>query len=278
MSDSRVCCLFIGSQCPTSPPPLPGPRCQRVGKSNTELGEEKEATARLTHRSSCEPWSGRDLARAGLERDRSSLHPVRVSWAWETGSSGCCTGALTELTSSQSIVMIIPVGQKALRIQWAHVYKGLGETLVQGLGKWYHAPFHPKSIWPGHIPVSTGGVTTYWIRTIGQGRFMDKNQVPLLEETTAYLTSFTSLLFLAGKTWGIKRLLYKLWKISWNIQGLSVSDEKTVREQIHELWEHQVLRDYTTTIINNSNNSSSNLGQSHVTRFLMLSSLNGDFC
>ena len=33
-----------------------------------------------------------------------------------------------------------------------------------------------------------------------QGHFMDKNQVPSLKETTDYLTSFMSLLSLAGRT------------------------------------------------------------------------------
>ena len=113
-----------------------------------------------------------------------------------------------------------------------------------------------------------------------QGHFMDKNQVPSLKETTVYLTSFTSLLSLAGRTRGIKKLLYKLYKISWNIQGLPVSDEEMVRGQVHEPWEYQVRRNYTTTIISNSNNSrSSSLDQSHIIWcFLMLSFHISDFC
>ena len=144
--------------------------------------------------------------------------------------------------------------------------------------KWYNAPFHPESLWPGHIPVSTGH--NLLDAHHSQWHFMDKNQVPSLKETTVYLTSFTSLLSLAGRTWGIKKHLYKPCKISWNIRGLPVSDEEMVREQVHELWEYQVRRNYTTTIINNSNNSrSSNLDQSHIIWcFLMLSFHISDLC
>lgn len=89
---------------------------------------------------------------------------------------------------------------------------------------WSHTSFH----WWGHPLLDAHH---------SQGHFMDKNQVPSLKETTVYLTSFTSLLSSAGRTWGIKKLLYKLCKISWNIQGLPVSDEEMVREQVHELWD-----------------------------------------
>lgn len=131
---------------------------------------------------------------------------------------------------------------------------------------WSHTSFH----WWGHHLLDAHH---------SQGHFMDKNQVPSLKETTVYLTSFTSLLSSAGRTWGIKKLLYKLCKISWNIQGLPVSDEEMVREQVHEL-RYQVWRNYTTTIINNSNNSrSSNLDRSHIIWcFLMLSFHISDFC
>lgn len=63
------------------------------------------------------------------------------------------------------------------------MYKGLSEALGQVLSKWYLALFYPKLIWPGDIPVPTHGVTAYRMPTICQGCFMDKNQIPPLEET-----------------------------------------------------------------------------------------------
>lgn len=93
-------------------------------------------------------------------------------------------------------------------------------------------------------------VTIRWTPTICQECFMDKSQILSLEETRTYLTPFTYLHFLARRAWCIKNLLYKLCKISWNFQGLPVSHEKVVKEQVHELWEKNnlVLRNYTTTL------------------------------
>lgn len=141
--------------------------------------------------------------------------------------------------------------------------------------EWYSAPFHPESVWSAHIPVSTGGVTIYWMPTIVKRHFMDKNQVPLPKRDRSLFDPHSHLCFpLAGRTRGkTKKLFTNSIKISWNIQGLPVSDEEIVREPVHELWEYQVRRNYTTTIINNSNNSrSSNLDRSHIIWcFLMLS-------